>query len=37
MFVNIITNFKNKLNIKEKHNDEKTGICTTKDKRETTI
>lgn len=34
MFVNIIMNFKN---IKEKHNDEKTGICTTKDKRETTI
>ena len=28
---------KNKLNIKEKHNDEKTGICTAKDKRETTV
>ena len=37
MFVNIIMNFENKWNIKEKHNDEKTGICTTKDKRETTI
>lgn len=34
MFVNIIMNFKN---IKEKHNDEKTGICTAKDKRETTV
>ena len=37
MFVNIIMNSKNKLNIKEKHNDEKTGICTAKDKRETTV
>ena len=33
MFVNIIMNLK----IKEKHNDEKTGICTAKDKRETTV
>lgn len=32
MFINIIMNL-----IKEKHNDEKTGICTAKDKRETTV
>ena len=37
MFVNIIMNFKNKLNIKEKHNDDKTKIYIAKYKRETTV
>ena len=29
--------FENKLKIKEKHNDEKTGICTARDKRKTIV